>query len=456
MTDRQQNAASGTKRPERPVRIWAIALFSGLALLWEGLPFTFFGFEISTGRYFASFLILLGVAGYFLQWLRGRVRMTSWEILSGFLFSYMVFVSFISNNTIFPQPISGWVPALYTIVPVLLIFLCRFLDVRSEEIINGVVVAALIACSLIVLDGIFYLPFMDRFRWVATIDRTQERIILMKLPVAVAALVSVARIISATTAARRTFWIAAFLLAFYSIASVSESRLIVAAMILALAAFVAIMIKGKAKIAAIYVGIIASLIVYPLVIEKYIVHIAQSENYISTDSSIQWRIKTIEFYNTYFDRTHGLGFGVMSTGPDKANIMSFGANKAGLLYGSTGYNLYLADTAIAGALFQFGFVGLGLAIFMTLKTAVRLISLGRKGFVSNRAELGIVGLFVLFMFLSPWPINFFTLEWSLLAGNIFWSIAALGVTENEAARRAIPQRLSRPVAPGAMSPVRFA
>ncbi|MDP3632758.1 hypothetical protein [Phenylobacterium sp.] len=405
------------------------AVFAVLPLLWEGMPFTLMGGAVSSGRYLVSALMLAGTAGYFFLVISGRKRADKWDLWSLALALLIILVSFISNTFLFEQSPSEWLFAMYGLTPILLIFFARSLDVRPVEIIEGIILAAVIACCLIIADQIVQLKFMNPYSRLATTDIHLRRIVILKIEIAAAAMICCARFARSKSTARLR-WLAAILPMLFCLFVVSESRVTIAAFILGLGGFTIFVLHGRERVQIMILSVLVFFVSFPFVLKKYVDQFQRYGNYITDDASISWRLKTVRYYYGHFTETGGLGFGVMSTGAARDNFLSFGTNRAGVSQGAYGYNFYMADTGITGALLQFGYLGLVLVIVMSFMCAFALIARGRDRVVHSSYELGVLGFLVLFYLLNPWPMNFFTLEWSVLSGGLFWSLAALSSREN--------------------------
>lgn len=374
------------------------------------------------GRQIVAVIIVLLSMAYLLSKMAKSSKLDNWEIFS-LIFLFVCFiVSFISNNYIYPQDVSGWVPALYLLTPIALIFALKAYRATAAGIIAGIVFAGASGAVIVVVDHFINLSVMDVYERAATVGLSDRRIVFLKTEAAIAASVIAARLILARGMKKRliNFLIAAPL--FYSLLFISESRLAIAAVMIGTAIFALFVAKGKRKLKYIVIGLTVSVLFLPFALEKYVEQF-KSSGYLEEDASVVFRLLEMEHFKEYFEKTGGLGFGVMSTGANKNNILAYSANKAGYDYGSGDYGMGLADIGIYAALYQFGWVGLILVLYMTLVAAIYMMRIARLD--KNAFDVGAVGAITLAYMLSPLPMNFFTLDSTAIDGGLLWALCGL-------------------------------
>jgi hypothetical protein len=171
-----------------------------------------------------------------------------------------------------------------------------------------------------------------------------------------------------------------------------------------------------------FVGVLVVLAAGPLLLGKYLDKITSNAQYFNRDASVRFRTIEFQYFYDAFQHTYGLGFGVMSTGVGKKNILSYAANQAGYIYGTGSYGLGLSDIGIFSALTQFGYIGLIITLFMTGMASFKLIKYARAD--PRFWSAGAAGCLMLAFMLSPLPMNFFTLQWTVFVGNVLWFLAA--------------------------------
>jgi hypothetical protein len=158
------------------------------------------------------------------------------------------------------------------------------------------------------------------------------------------------------------------------------------------------------------------------VVDKYLYGMQSLGQYFSNDVSASFRLIEDEHFEYFFQETMGLGFGFMSGSPEYLNVIAFSANYAGRDYGVGDYGLGLDDIGFWSALYQYGYFGLAITIFMTAQIILRMIRY--KG--SDRtltASLNLLGLLTLGFMLSPISMNYFTLFYTAHLGMALWMLA---------------------------------
>jgi len=168
------------------------------------------------------------------------------------------------------------------------------------------------------------------------------------------------------------------------------------------------------------------LVVIPYVIAKYLSDFKSWDQYMANDVSAAFRDIEYQHFMSYFYQTYGLGFGFMGRSPENDNILAFAGHFGGWLYGTYDYGLNPDDNGLWAALYQYGYHGFALVLFMTLFMAVAFIRLARE--YPRYLVPGFIGCFVISQLISPVPLNFFTLEYSGYFGGLIWFMAAQAAT----------------------------
>lgn len=402
-------------------KYWKPALIVLFLLLWEGLPLAILGLDRFLGRQIAALLILmLLVISVYDRASKGR-GINQWELIAVFLLLVIFGVSFISNTFLFPLAVGEWLPSLYLFFPLIILIPFSSLRVGWRDVVAGFIVAGFLGSALILFDSLYRLSFLDTYERLSSVGFIDRRIVLLKTEASIAALVVSIRIFMRRDVRSRFINGLVLSVLLYGLVFVSESRLAIAAVIIGAALFSIFVLAGKARLKYISIGLAFSVIVAPLVLEKYINQIYEggiSEN----DSSVVFRIIEMEYFKEHFEETNGIGFGSMSVAKESNNFLSDSLHSVGYYYGSGGYGMRVNDLGILGALYQFGYIGFFLVLYMTLRASFSLMLAGRSS--KNYLDAGCVGAIMLAFMMSPVPMNFFTLDFSVIHGGLLWHLCA--------------------------------
>ncbi len=423
---------------EGRVRFPYLMICAGLPLLWEGVPFAAVGLPRAGGYYATSIAVAIGIVLFIIRKMNFSLRFNKFTVSSMALAALFLIISVVSGLMFFTNPISDWFPELVYYSPCLLIFLILALDIRLSEIAWGIAIAAAFSAILVIIDSYSNLPMMESYLATSGFDYKARRIMLLKNEIGAASCLAFAW--AATTRSFKVMAASAVILAlvFFDLVKFIETRLVIGAVLLTMVAFTLLVPRLNRKIMVLVAGLVLAVTVAPLLFDKYIDQLEQMGS-LSEDNSVSWRIQTVDHYQKYFDQTYGLGFGLMSLKEFKNNIISYSIWDAPTLYGIEhgAWGFFLADTSYYGALFQFGYLGVALVLFMTCITAYSLIRYGLTRGLPYREAMAALGFFVLFLsILSPWPTNLFTLTWSMLSGNMLFACAARAAYIRQVAMRA--------------------
>lgn len=410
---------------EGVVRLPRLALFVALILLWDGLPFALVGLDRSLGMHATTLLMLVGIGMFTLRLLRGETKLDIWTLVPLLMFGAMLASTIVSSLYFFYNPIVTWIPALSNYSPVFLILFARVFDFRLSELLAGILFVSILSSAIVFVDHFYQLPLLEQYVGTSGFDRFNRRILMLKNDNAFGFMIALARMTTARTLNRILGYGAALALIGFNIVIVTEARLVVGAILVASGVYVLFILPGQRRALTATAGILMMAIAGPIVFSKYIDRIASTSDYATDDTSVSWRIITVNHYQKYFVESHYLGFGIMPTSPKNDNILTYSYYEASKLYGDVGnfWGIYLADTSLYGALYQFGFPGLFLAVFLSFFAFYRLIRAPR-GATLYPYELKALGLGALFLVVSPWPLNFFGLSWSIMSGYELWAVAA--------------------------------
>lgn len=409
----------------RFTRVFLAAL---LPILWDGIPFALLGLPRAGGYYAISILVAISIF-YLILKMPQQIKFfdrTAIYISVGF-FVIFLGVSFISGEFFFRNPVNEWIPELVYFSPVFLIFVFMAFDIRANEALFGLIFAATIAAIIVFIDRFFLLDAMEQYRSTSGFDFDARRIMMLKNEIGLALAALIVICFKDFYFKGKFIFVVATLLVAFDLLVVTETRLVIGAVALAFVCACLFLFNRSENRRALIYGSIAILMAMPFVLNKYIDQLHNVGSLAEEDAGVAWRLTTVEHYRQFFDETYGIGFGVMSIREGRSNIVAFSIHDAGVMYGldaNQKWGLFLADTSFYGAMFQFGYVGLLLTIFASFYVATSLISIIKVKNYPWRDATAVVGFVALFLLISPWPTNMFTLNWSILSGNYLLAWAA--------------------------------
>lgn len=433
-------AAAGAGAIKRS-RVRAAFVFF-MVLLNGGFFFAVIGQPIFLGAWMSAAIIIFFTL-YFL--LFRRRPLDGWERGALALMGFYVLVSAISNTFFFPKGLQDWLPAFYGLAPLWLIFPMRALKVSSRDVCDAMIAVGVFTGLLLLVDHFVQFSFLEVYQRVATTDISLRRIVFLKSETAFALLVITARLATARRMSTALGAGIAFLIVGFALFVVSESRLAIAASLMACAVFSLFILRGRRAVAMVAVGLCCIALLSPIVLAKYIDQIERTHSYARQDSSVAYRLIELRFFYGIFEKTHGVGFGMMSSGVGKSNQMASTRNNpiayASQIYGiatGTNYGMYIADLGVMGALVQFGYIGLAAVVWMTLRVAFRLIRIGRNSEFDSHKEAAAMGALALCFLLSPWPTNLYSMDWTAMCGGLCLFLASCCSAEAKELR-AVPE-----------------
>lgn len=409
-------------------RFSRVLLAALLPILWDGVPFALVGLPRAGGYYAISILVAVSIF-YVLIKLPEQIKLfdkTAIYIVFGFVAVFLG-VSFVSGEFFFENPADEWVPELVYFSPVLLIFVFVAFDIRANEALFGLILAATIAAILVFVDRFLLLDAMEQYRSTSGFDFEARRIMMLKNEIGLSLAALMVICFKDFEFKGKFIFVAATLLVAFDLLVVTETRLVIGAVALAFVCACLFLFNENENRRAITYGSIAVLMATPFVLSKYIDQLHNVGSLAEEDAGVAWRLTTVDHYRQFFDETYGFGFGIMSIREGRSNIVAFSIHDAGVMYGldaNQKWGLFLADTSFYGALFQFGYIGLLLTIFASFYVAYSLISARKIKNYPWRDATAAVGFVALFLLISPWPTNMFTLNWSILSGNYLLAWAA--------------------------------
>lgn len=399
------------------IRLSRVITIGILLVLWDGLPLAALGLPGHYGKQVVAAISLLGFVGFVVTRARSQWRMNRWEWYSLLLFLFCAFVSFVSNTFIFHNTAADWIPALYVMTPILIPFALRTLRISAGEVLYGIFSVGLLGALLVCADQLVQFSVLDKYQRIATTDAELRRVVIFKNESAIALVLAWVAFVRLGIR-RGVIALLALLPIGVSLFVVSESRLAIVGSVMAIAAFSLAVARGRVRFRTVKWAALFLLTIAPFVLSKYVNQYLGSQDYFKEDSSYAWRLLTAAHYQGLFDQTSGFGFGVMSTAPDRQTVLAQSVHRSGP---ASDYGFLLADIGLLGGMYQFGYVGLAIILLMTWKMGSFMV---RSGRINQEYAVGAIGCMVLTFLISPVPMNWFTLEWTVLLGGLLWYVCS--------------------------------
>lgn len=367
-------------------------------------------------------VIAVGGLTYYLSVHLARgARFDGWSLAALGLFFWCFLVSAIYSTFLVPQSLRQWLPAAYTVTPILTIFLLRSVGANLLDAKRGIFWVGFLGSVFIILDLTFELHVLDYYARGSAFS--ESRIVFFKLPAGFALLIALVQAVQARKPGELLINVLAIAATGYNAFVLTESRLMSLALLLAAGLTWLFVLRGKSKL---YIAMITPLVLIPVlgfIVSRYLANFQSLDQYLADDTSSRWRVITAEHFAQYFDRqTYGLGFGFMSGNEAYNNVIAVAANQASEWYGVIGYVLALDDIGLKSALYQFGYVGLMIVFTMTL---VCIFTLARANRLAPRYRpIAAAGFFMGCMMISPVSMNYFTLFYTAHLGGLLWFMAS--------------------------------
>lgn len=410
--------------PQRPPAVranrWHALIVTVMLCLWQGLPFSIFGGNPLMAYQIYAVIAFLGLALYILRALAGRLRVQWWEFWSLALFLWCLLVSANYSMRIVPQPLSHWLPNMYSTAPIMVIFMMKAMNFTVEDVLSGLVWAGVGSSLIVIVDVSLHLPLLDAYaRGSAFSD---GRIVFMKGEVGLTLVALVGRLLGSSTT---RMWKPLLLLipTAFNLIVLTESRIFILASCGAIVLMIAFVAGNRQKVAAVIAAPFIGLPLVWYIVTAYFMKFTSLQDYLNNDISSQWRRLTVQHYSDYFyTRTGGMGFGFMSARPEYDNFISYSTNKAGALYGVPGYPVSLDDIGVFASFYQYGYPGLTLVLGMSLAMIVTLVRAHRIN--RDWTQVSAIGLLLLMLMINPIPQNYFTIFATAQLGGIMWFVAS--------------------------------
>jgi hypothetical protein len=391
--------------------------------LWNGIPLNFFKIPLWQSRSVVFAIVILCL------FLSIRKVLISGEVnqfytVMTIFFLYICSVTIFYNEVTRPAPIFSWLPGFVYVTPLALFVVYEKFNITPAEIAAGVVGMSVLCALLTIGDQFFNMTAMDQFVRTSYMNQGLRRLVIAKNEQCFSLVFMISNIINGKSFLRKLLGIAGFSALAFSIIAVAESRLALAAVAIGSALYIMFISRGAGKFIFGALFAIAILAVGPIVLQKYISNVGSVSDLQNYDVSVRYRLKEISVFQGFFDKTDGLGFGLMYINERLDNPLSNAMFRMGSMYGAKNYPMGLDDIGFFGALYQFGYVGLAFAILMTAAIVIYLLRAGRDTNIENREIFGVFGCMTLAFLISPLPMNFITLDWTMTIGGTLWYLAS--------------------------------
>lgn len=401
--------------------ILRIVFLALLLLSREGIPAVFVGLPVGTTNYLLSLLILAAVG----KWLiTDAIRLNTIHYVFHPIafFVYCVGVAAFSSTFFFNYDAREWVIGQYLIVPILVPVMYYTFGYSAKEIAYSLILGSTIGSLLIIIDQFFILSQLDVFyRRSVNAGGDFRRIVFMKNEITWTTLYFIVYFmlnLKSNLLKKNFFKFTIFFLNAYALIQVIESRLAIASVLLGASALVLFgRIGSRRRAILIWLGLILAFTILPFALDKYIRALTDTQDYFRT-GNVNIRLYELDYFWDYFLKTSGIGFGILSAGPSFSNLIAQGA-----WYSAHAYSFYVEDLGILGALVQFGVIGFAWVIYINLSCLARFLKAGRNPDNPHNI-IAITSFCYLFGgLLSPWPMNYFTLSWTVLTGWTLWYLS---------------------------------
>lgn len=338
--------------------------------------------------------------------------------------AYMYIVTIVYNNFTQPSAMFSWIPGLVYIAPLTVFAAYEVFDITPQEIARGIIGMSVLCALFTIIDQFYNLSALDQFVRTSHLDKSVRRVVLAKNEQCFSFVLVLSSIINSRSLNNRFFSVIAFLALSYSLIAVAESRLALAALGIGTVLYILFMLRRSTKyVLAVLMGV-GAVGLAPFVIEKYLSNMSSSEDMQKYDLGVRFRLQEIDVFQSFFDKTDGLGFGLMYINQGLNNILSNAMFRFGTMYGAKDYPMGLDDIGFFAALYQFGYIGLFLSIVMTVIMVFCLWKAGRNIQNPYHEIYGAFGCVALAFLFSPLPMNFFTLDWTMTVGGTLWYLAS--------------------------------
>jgi len=371
--------------------------------------------EVFWGQIFSGFFLVMSV-GYLIRLLLFPVRnRTIVPFLPVALLSLFVFISIISNTTIFPKPTGQWILSLYIYLPILSFYFLALLNYKEIEVIYSIFLSAIFATLLTYLDSFVYFEFLDFYSRRSIFGIEERRVVIIKYEVVFLTIYAYQKLLANNKPAHLIGYIVVFFILVVMQAGILQSRLSLLNIALSCAIITTWMKPHNSPGRLIVVIFILSsvAIVSPFIFDRYLEMLNQQDLLSNSQYNVSVRIDTFSYYYEAFLKTSGIGFGMMSSTGDVNNPIALGLE----------YGLNFVDLGVAAALLQFGVVG----ILAVLATTLYIASISYRAYkllpARHRWRPAVLAAFIVGSVIAPVPANFFSLGFSTHFGGLLLFLA---------------------------------
>lgn len=435
------SARTATRKTVLSTNWLRVGFIVAVFLLYSGVPTLLAGFTSSLGRMVAAGIALF--APLFAVLIRPQTFRLSRpaDFFPFLMFVWFFFVSFISNTLVFRYGLNNWLLPMYLVVPILFYYLWWGVGASSAEMTRAIMAVGIISAIITVSDQILQFPALDEMKRLSAFTERSEarRIVFLRNECTLALLLILASLLKfrgVRDAKRAVMQLAALVLMSFMIFRVFESRIAMAAIVVAIVTYL-IFARATVTRRTLMIGGMA-VVAIPVIfyaVERYLAPLINLgvSGYVE-EFNVDIRFDSFAYWLAQFENTLGLGIGVMTVNPDTPNIQSSVIDQS----------FILNDMGIAAALFQFGVPGLIAAVAGTIYLIRRLLKLGRSRH-PRAAELFMMGCFVLAFELQPIPVSFLTVVTALPLGATLWYAARRAAWEATQLPAAVRRDASEPL-----------
>lgn len=415
-------------------------LLSVLMLTWEGLTPALVMQPVYLGKQLVAGLILIGFAVWAILSLMRGIRFNKDGIVSAAAIGYAVSVTLIYSTFGGRYPASEWLLATYMLLPLAIFPLLTLMGISWSEVVAAIFISAAVCSLLSIADQLFRFPIFDQFVRGSINNQFARRMFLMRIETACASLMLLAWVSIYFYRSRILLYGPLLVAVIFVLFRVSESRQSIVSVLTGLVVFIMAGGISSGKLIRrlplfIFAGVPALLYLLWPYIQKFL-----SANDYVREGNIDIRLQAMQFYGDRFHHTHGLGFGVLSSGDNATNFFALAQRQ-----GNGSWPFFLADTGILSSLYQFGWVGFAFAFIMPIWVGLRLIRASKSLAPDVRVFPLALGAFMIGSVVHPWPQNYYTLDWSIMFGCLAW-YAASDLERLVASRRRTARGAASPAA----------
>lgn len=324
----------------------------------------------------------------------------------------VILVSYNSNNRVFNYGWDNWLTYSYVFIPLLIYYALWALSVSFADIVVALIIIGSLAAATVAFDSVIRLPVLDMIERYANESGTR-RVTFLKNECVLSFLFMLASIYTQKRWIKNiALYAIPMVVVFYVLVFLFESRIALAAMLIAAVLFLAT--RGIRTIRQLLMLTVVGLVGAPalyFILDRFIAPLlTQSlENYI-VNNNVDTRLESAQYFWPFFKQTGGLGFGIMTVNLDVSNFQVLGLKQS---YG-------VADLGMLGGMYEFGYFGLFMVVSATALMIFNFFRLGWSRSHPQHDQMLMLGCFILAFVLQPVPMDFFALVWTVTLGGTLW------------------------------------